>query len=1056
MFRWLIGSSLQFRFLVLGIAAALAVFGAIRIDKMPVDVFPEFAPPIVEVQTEAAGLSAEEVESLITLNLEELLSGVPWLQSIRSTSVTGLSSIVLTFQRGTDILKARQMIQERLILAYTLPNVATPPVILQPLSATSRFMMIGISSEKIDPTELSLLVRWTVKPRLMGVPGVANVAIWGQRLRQLHVQIDPNRLHDARVLQEDIIAAAGDALWVSPLTFLKGSAPGTGGWIDNQNQRLGVQHSMPIETPEDMAKVAVAPQHLLLSGKNMALGDVAEVTFDHPPVIGDALVQNGHGLMLVIEKFPSANTLEVTRGVEQALAEVRRGLPGVQIDTNVFRLASYVEDAISNLALLIVAAGVLVVLACCAFLYDWRSALVGAVAIPVSLLGALLALELTGATINTMILAGLVVALTVVIDNAIVDAERLMTRLRERRDAQDGQGEQGGQGGPRATAMRIIFETTLETRGATIYAALIVVLAVLPVYFMGGVSGAFFEPLVTAYLLAVLASTIVALVVTPALSMILMGDTVGKARRSPVAERLRGRYEPLLRRVAGAPRRAFGVGCLVLAAGAAILPLLGQSLLPPLRERDLLVNWTTAPGTSHAETYRITSRVCAELRSIPGVRYVGGHVGRAVTGDQVVGINASQIWINIDPRADYDKTVAAIRETVDGYPGIDHSIQTYLRDKVAEVLSGEGKAIVVRIYGLNREVLHSKAEEVRQALAGVPGLVDLRTEGQMEEPQVQVKVDLDAAGRVSVKPGDVRRASATVFSGLVVGYLFKDQKIFEVVVWGAPEARQSLSNLRDLWVDKSDRHYARLGDVAEVSIVPTPTSIHHERISPYVDVVANVAGRDPGAVADEVEDRVEKIQFPLEYHPELLGEFVERGLAQQRLLWAAVAALAGIFLLLQACFRSWRLALVGFLVLPASLAGGVLAASVGGGVISLGSVVGFLAVLGFAARSGIRLIRRYQQLEVEGGEPFGIDMVVRGAREEALPMVASSTAVIVALLPLVLIGAAAGIEIVRPTAVVIIGGLLVSTLVTLFILPAMYLIVRPAVREAADAGMDGT
>ncbi|MGH8432467.1 MAG: efflux RND transporter permease subunit, partial [Solimonas sp.] len=284
MFRWIIGLSLQLRFLVLGAAAALVVFGSLQLRQTPVDVFPEFAPPAVEVQTEALGLSAEEVESLITLNLEELLSGVPWLESIRSQSVTGLSSIVLTFKRGTDIMKARQMIQERLTLAYTLPNVAQPPVILQPLSATSRFMMIGISSDKVESTELSLLARWTIKPRLLGVPGVANVAIWGQRLRQMHVQIDPNRLHDARVLQEDIIAAAGDALWVSPLTFLKGSAPGTGGWIDNRNQRLGVQHTMPIEAPEDMAKVAIAPPHLLLSGKTMALGDVTEVTFAHPPL----------------------------------------------------------------------------------------------------------------------------------------------------------------------------------------------------------------------------------------------------------------------------------------------------------------------------------------------------------------------------------------------------------------------------------------------------------------------------------------------------------------------------------------------------------------------------------------------------------------------------------------------------------------------------------------------------------------------------------------------------------------------------------------------------
>src|SRR6267143_989108 len=306
MFRWIIGSSLQFRLLVLGAAAALIAFGSIELRKMPVDVFPEFAPPLVEVQTEAIGLSAAEVENLITLNLEELLSAVPWLTSIRSQSVTGLSSIVLTFERGTDLMKARQMIQERLTLAYTLPNVAQPPVILQPVSATSRFMMVGVSSDKIERTELSLITRWTIKPRLLGVPGVANVAIWGQRLRQLQVHIDPNRLHDARVMQNEIIAAAGDALWVSPLTFLKGSAPGTGGWIDTHNQRLGVEHSMPIRSPEDMAKLAVSPLHLVMAGKTLALGELAEVTFAHPPLIGDAYVNGGSGLLLVVEKLPFA------------------------------------------------------------------------------------------------------------------------------------------------------------------------------------------------------------------------------------------------------------------------------------------------------------------------------------------------------------------------------------------------------------------------------------------------------------------------------------------------------------------------------------------------------------------------------------------------------------------------------------------------------------------------------------------------------------------------------------------------------------------------------
>jgi CzcA family heavy metal efflux pump len=1041
MFRWMIGSSLQFRFMVLGVAAALAVFGTLQLNRMPVDVLPEFAPPIVEVQTEAIGLSADEVENLVTLNLEELLSGVPWLESIRSQSVTGLSSIVLTFERGTDIMKARQMINERLILAYTLPNVAQPPVIIMPLSTTSRFMMIGISSDKVEATELSLIARWTIKPRLLGVPGVANVAIWGQRLRQMHVQIDPNRLRDARVLQEDIIAAAGDALWVSPLSFLRGSAPGTGGWIDNRNQRLTVQHTMPIDTPEDMAKVAVAPFHLLMTGKTLSLGEITEVTFEHPPLIGDAVLKSGKGLMLVVEKFPSANTLEVTRGVDQALKELSLGLPGVEIDNQVFRLASYVEDSISNLSRAIIVGAILIILVIGAFLFDWRSALVSVVAIPVSLLAAVIVLYLTGATINTMILAGLVVALAVVIDDAVVDTGTLMGRLRASKQ------------GSGASILSIIRETTLQSRRAALYASLIVILAVVPVFFMGGVSGAFFGPLALSYVLAVAASMVVALTVTPALRMILMGKGSSGERESPIVGRLAGGYDAVLRRIISSPRKVFIVAFLAAAAGLGIGPWLGQSLLPSLKERDLLVNWTTPPGTSHQETHRITTRVSNELRSLPGVRSVGGHVGRAITGDQVVGINSSQIWVGIDPKADYDKTIAAIRETIDGYPGIDHNLQFYLRDKVGEVLTGTGKAIVVRVYGQKREVLRQKAEEIRQALSGIAGIVDLRVEGQVEEPQVQVKVNLDTAGRAGVKPGDVRRSSATVFSGLVVGYLFKEQKIYEAVVWSAPEARQSLNNLRDLWVEKSDRTYVRLGDVADVSMVATPTVIKHERIAPYVDVVANVAGRSPGAVVDEIDDRLDQIQFPLETHPEILGEYAERESAERRMAGVAVAALIGIFLLLQACFQSWRLALIAFLGLPASIAGGVLGALAGGGVISLGSIVGFLAVLGIAARNGVLLINHYQHLEGQEGVPFGLDLVLRGARERLSPILASSAAIVAALLPIVLFGGNPGLEIVQPTAIVIIGGLIASSLVTLLILPALYLIIGAGGERQTDLGL---
>jgi Cu/Ag efflux pump CusA len=477
----------------------------------------------------------------------------------------------------------------------------------------------------------------------------------------------------------------------------------------------------------------------------------------------------------------------------------------------------------------------------------------------------------------------------------------------------------------------------------------------------------------------------------------------------------------------------------VVVSGIALSALLGQSLLPSLQERDLLVNWNTAPGTSHAETYRIVSRVSRELQGLPGVRKVGAHVGRAITGDQIVGINSSQIWVSIDPKAHYEKTLAAIRETIEGYPGADRNIQSYLRDKVSEVLTGASTPVVVRIYGPKPEVLREKAEEVKQALSTVRGLVDVQSEGQAEEPQVQIRVNLDAAGRENVKPGDLRRASATVFAGLNVGYMFEEQKILDVVVWGAPETRDNLSNLRNLWVGRSDRHRVRLGDVAEVSIVPTPTVIRHESISPYVDVVANVSGRDLSGVIKEIEERLDRIQFPLEHNPRILGEYAERLSVQQRVLGISVAVVVGIFLLLQACLRSWLLALIAFLALPAAVAGGVLAAAATGGGISLGSLVGFLAVLGIAARNALLLINHYQRVQEEENIPFGVELVRRGARERLAATLASSAAIVAALLPIIVSGQIPGLEILQPMAIVIVGGVIASTLVTLFVIPSLYM-----------------
>ncbi|MDQ2941417.1 MAG: efflux RND transporter permease subunit, partial [Chloroflexota bacterium] len=718
MMRAIVGTSIHFRFPMIAVAAVLVVVGVGQLRQMPVDVLPEFAPPYVEVQTEALGLSTDEVESLVSLNLEELLNGTPWLQSIHSRSVPGLSSLVLLFEPGTDVIRARQLVTERLSLAYTLPNVSKPPVILQPLSATSRVMLVGLSSRDTSLIDMSVLARWNIKPALLAVPGVANVSVWGMRERQLQVQVDPEQLRASDVTLDQIVEAAGDAVWVSPLTFLNASTPGSGGWIDTPQQRLEVRHDQPILEAGDLAKVAVG-------GTTLRLGDVAKVVEDHQPLIGDAVLKGGPGLLLVIEKFPGANTLEVTRGVEATLDGLKPGLRGITVDTSLFRPASFIDEAISNLSLVLIIGALLAILALGALLWDWRVALISLVAVALSLTAAGLVLYATGTTMNTMVLAGLVIALGLIIDDAIVDVGNIARRLRLLpRNVSD------------QTATQAIIDASLQMRRPLIYATLVMIVAISPVFFLQGIAGAFFGPLAFSYALAVAASLAVALSVTPALSFILLSRGPITRRESPLVSRLQRRYQAALGRILGMVRPALIATIGLVLAAVLVIPLLSWSLLPPFRDADVTVKWEGAPGTSHPEMYRLTSQASAELQKIPGVRTVAGQIGRAVLGDQVVGINSAELWISIDPSADREATETSIDRLVDGYPGFTGDANTYLSDTVQHVLAGSSDDIVVRVFGPAWDVLGAKAEEVRSALSTIGGTT-VHSEPQIREPYVQ-------------------------------------------------------------------------------------------------------------------------------------------------------------------------------------------------------------------------------------------------------------------------------------------------------------------------------
>jgi CzcA family heavy metal efflux pump len=1059
MTRGLIAWSLRFRLLMIPIAAAVMFLGITQMRSAPADVLPEFTPAYVEIQTEALGLSPTEVEQLITVPIEEeLLNGVAGIDVIRSESAPSLSSVTLVFEPGTNLSDARQLVQERLIRANLLPAVSRPPAMLQPLSTSSRVMMIGLSSRTLPLTEVSVLARWAIRPRLLGVPGVANVVMWGQREHQLQVQVDPQRLRARGVTLAQVIKTTGNAQLVSPLTFLEASTPGTGGFIDSPNQRLQVRHILPIAAPEGLARVPVDGS----AGGALRLGDVAQVLVDHQPLIGDAVVGGAPGLMLVVEKLPGANTLEVTRGVEKALDALRPGLSGIDIDQAVYRPVSFIESAIDNLTVALLVGGLLVALMMLALLFEWRTALIGLVSIALSVATAGLVLVLLGQTMNALVLAGLALAVGVVVDDAVTGVENVWRRLRERRAA-----------GSDEPADDIVVAAAAELRGPLAYATLVVLAAVAPILAMGGAPGALLQPLALAFAVAVVASLVVALTVTPALCAILLRGASLERRDPPLLRGLRRGYAALLAPLLRLPTLVFaGAGAAAL-VGLALIATLSLSLLPTFKERDVLVHLEGPPGTSHPEMSRITALASQEIRAIPGVRNVGAHVGRAVMSDRIVGVNSSTLWVSLDEGADHDRTVGSLRALLAEYPGLREDVLTYSRDRMraigalrggsgaaAEddglgVLSGVNRPVVVRLYGKDFADLHTRAEAVARALAGVSGVVDARVERQVQEPTLEIETNLVAARQHGIKPGDVRRAAATLLSGIVVGSLFEAQKVFDVVVMGVPETRHSPDGIRQLLIDTPSGGRVPLGEVADVRIAPSPSVIRREAASRYVDVSAGVNGRDAGDVRDEIEERLELIAFSSESHAQVFGESTSREIDAVRLLGFAIAAAIAAFLLLQAAFGSWGFAALVMASLPVALVGGLVAALIAGGTITIGALAGFLLVLGIAVRTGVALIGRLQALERDEGRERGPGLVLEAAQERLPAVVMTTAAIALAALSVIVRGDAPGFELLRPMAIVALGGLVTAALSTLFLVPALYLRFAPRPRPTAPLPRGG-
>ena len=1033
MLRTLVETSLKQRYVMVVASIILLIWGAYSATNAPLDVFPEFAPPIIDVQTEAPGMSSEAVENLVSIPIESACNGIPHMTTLRSKSVQGVSQVVLIFERGTDMVKVRQMVSERVALVATsLPAQVKTPTVLPPLSSTSRVLHIGLTPKKkqdqgegepeLNQTDVSVLMRFVIEPRLKAVPGVANISTYGQHDKVFQVLVKPEEMRAYEVTLEQVKKALKDSV-----------VHGSAGSLDTPNQRLAVQYSVKIKSAEDLGRIVVTHRN----GAPIYLAQVADLKIGNNPSIGEGVIQDEAGLFVVVEKFPWANTLDVTREVEKAMEALKPSIPGVKVTARIFRPATFIEIALANLRFAMILGCILVSLILIAFLFEWRTAVISLTAIPLSIVSAVIILMQMNISINTMVLAGLAIAVGEVVDDAIIDVENIVRRLKEN----------AGKPQP-LPAFHVVLNASLEVRSAVVYASFIVMFVCLPIIFMTGVAGAFFRPLAMAYVLSVMASLVVALIVTPALCLILLPDAMAQRREAWLSRSIRSLYAAMLPSVLRRPGIVYVALAVSLLAAGFGYTRLKEEFLPQFQETDFLMHWVAKPGTSLEVMTNDIKNVGREMLDETDVQEFGSHIARAEVGEEIYGANFSELWVSLRPdsKKDYATSRHEIERVMARHPGFEHDLLTYLQERMKEVLSGTGASVVLRIYGPELEGLRNRAAQVHDLVAQgqdkegkVEGVADLKIEAQVLVPQLQLHFNAYKMADYGLKAKEVADTFTTMLNGSVVAEVHQDQRKFDIVVRGHPNVTRHLPDLERLQIDlPGGKGTIPLMAVAEVRRVSAPNIIKHDKASRCIDVTCNVKNRDIGSVVHDIEERLKALPQREGYRVEILGEYQARTESQRQLFWYSMLALVGIAVLLYMDFQSLSLTLLILFTLPFALIGGVAAASATGGVLSLGSLVGFITVLGIAARNGIMLVSHYRHLQQEENMPMGPELLLRGATERVVPILMTALAAGLGLLPLALGGNKPGYEVEYPMAIVILGGLFTSTLLNLVVLPVLY------------------
>jgi len=1062
MFNAIIRWSLSNKLLI--VVATAVFFGAslYLVTQMPVDVFPEFAPPQVVIQTEAPGLSPEDVEALITFPIESAVNGTPGVDTVRSSSAVGLSTIIIVFKSDTNIYTARQLVNERIqAVLDRFPPGTNPPVMLPVTSAVGWLIKYSLTSDEVSPMDLRTISDWIIRPRILAIGGIASVVSIGGEVKQYQVLIDPLKLRSFDISLEQLRNAVE-----------KSNINVPGGFLYQGGAEFITTGVGRINTLEDLMTTVVTVRD---DGTPITLRQLAQVELGPEIKRGDGAFMNEPAVIGTISKAYGADTLTTTYKVEKALEEIKESLPGgVNMNYHVFRQAAFIESAIKNLKIALWEGGIIVTIILFIFLVNFRASFISLIAMPLSLLGGLMVLKLLGIGINAMTLGGLAVALGEVVDDAIVDVENIVRRLRLNRNSSNPE-----------PVTRVVFKASTEIRNSIVYATFIVIIAFTPVFLLSGLEGRIFAPLGIAYVASILFSLFVAITITPVLCYLLLTRKQEKKREREMAEKgtpilqpefaldnpgnssetsygsgngedkdsgheiekegflvryLKKGYESFLNQLVQRFYLVVSMSLILLIGAIALLPFFGRSFLPEFREGNFIIALNTLPGTSLQESMRLGSIIRKNLgdkRKYPEIITIAQRAGRSELDEDAQPPNFSEFDLTIEyGERPADELLESIREDLKQIPGVAVNIGQFISHRFDEILSGIRAQIAIKIFGPDLQTLRRLGNQVRDVMSTVEGVEDLQLEQQIDVPQVIVKYDREKAARYGLNIGNLADITETSLNGIAVSQIVEGQKTFDLFIRLNEESRNNIDALRNIPVDTPNGAKIPLHQVADIHIENRPYFINREQVQRRIVVQSNVAGRDLNSVISEIQNKINsQVKLPQGYFIEYGGQFESQQRASKVITIFGFVAVIAIFMMLFQAFGNTREALIVMINLPLGLLGGIYAVFLTGAELSIPSLIGFITLFGIATRNGIILVSHYNQLRKEGKSVR--DTVIQGSLDRLSPVLMTASTAALALIPL-LIGEPTGKEIERPLAIVVLGGLFTSTFLNLILVPTIY------------------